>query len=133
MKRLNFMQGLFAIILINLMEYWLFNNVDLVRLWISRVLGTRRQSMAVFSGVDLIFFKSGTSLQLKQGKLSVKAGQNRGLTAMPKPLVAVDEVQCDCINNKKDWSNKKSVFPPLSSNALQSASLSFRMFIIILD
>ena len=62
MKRLNFMQGLFAIILINLMEYWLFNNVDLVRLWISRVLGTRRQSMAVFSGVDLIFFKSGTSL-----------------------------------------------------------------------
>ena len=41
----------------------------------------------------LLFCKSGTSLELKWGKLPAKAGKNRGVTAMPKPLVAIGELQ----------------------------------------
>ena len=40
----------------------------------------------------LTFCKSGTSLYLKWGKLPVKAGQNRGITAPPKSLAAIAEL-----------------------------------------
>ena len=49
----------------------------------------------------LIFCKSDTSLKLKWEKLPVKAGSNRGITALPKPLVAIDELQCDFHQNQK--------------------------------
>ena len=55
----------------------------------------------------LIFCKSGTSLQLKCGKLPVKAGSNMSLTAPPKPLVAIGKLQCDFFRTKNDRSNKK--------------------------
>ena len=42
--------------------------------------------------------------------LPAKAGQNKGLTARPKPLAAIGELQCDCVSTKKDWSNKETLF-----------------------
>ena len=30
----------------------------------------------------------------------MKAVQNRGLTTLPKPLVAIGEMQCDCVSNQ---------------------------------
>ena len=35
-----------------------------------------------------------------------KAGKNRALTAPPKPLIAIGELQCDCVITKNDRSNK---------------------------
>ena len=58
--------------------------------------GVGRQCIMVFLKKNivkrLIFCKSGTSLKLKWGKLSVKTEQNRGKTAPPKPLVAIGEL-----------------------------------------
>ena len=48
-KGLYFIDCLCAMTLSNLLEYWLFENVNLVLLSISRVLGTKRQWMTVFS------------------------------------------------------------------------------------
>ena len=61
----------------------------------------------------MIFCKSGTSLQLKSGKLLVTGGSNRGVTAQPKSLVAIGELQCDFVSTKNDQSNKKTLFQPL--------------------
>ena len=61
----------------------------------------------------MIFYKSDTSLQLKWGKLPAKAEQNRGLTAPVKPLVAIGELQCDCVSTKNDRSNKKIILTPV--------------------
>ena len=40
-------------------------------------------------------------------------GQNRGLTAPTKPLVAIGELRLDCITNKNDQSNKKALLRPM--------------------
>ena len=45
-----------------------------------------------------------------------KTEQNRGLTAPPKLLVAIGELQCDSVSTKNDPSNKKTLFPPLKYN-----------------
>ena len=51
--------------------------------------------MNLISVERLIFCKSGTSLWLKWGKLPPKAGQNKEVTGLPKPLVALGELQVD--------------------------------------
>ena len=43
----------------------------------------------------LIFCRSSNSLKLKWGKLPVKAGTNRGVTATQKPLVAIGGLHGD--------------------------------------
>ena len=48
-KGLCFIECCCAMTLSNLLECWLCDNVDLVLLWISRVFGTKRQCMMVFS------------------------------------------------------------------------------------
>ena len=40
-------------------------------------------------------------------------GSNRGVTAQPKSLVAIGELQCDFVSTKNDQSNKKTLFQPL--------------------
>ena len=61
----------------------------------------------------LIFYKSGTSLQLKWGKLPAKARQNKRLTAPLQPLVVKGELRCDCVSTKNNLSNKNDLFWPL--------------------
>ena len=56
----------------------------------------------------LIFCIIDFSLELKCGKLPAKAGQNRTLTSLPKPLVVMGELQCDL--HKNDLPNKKTYF-----------------------
>lgn len=56
----------------------------------------------------MIIYKSGTSLLVKWGKLSVKPGLDRGLTAQSKPLVAIGGLQYDYVSTKNDQSNGKT-------------------------
>ena len=106
----------------NLLKCWLCDNVNLNLVWISRVLGARRQCMMVFSKKKLnitsvkrlIFYKLGTSLLLKWEKLLVKDVKNRERTASAKPLVAIGELQFDYVSSKNDQSNKKNLFRPLT-------------------
>ena len=92
----------------NLLECWLCENVNLVLLWMSSMLGTRWQGMAVFlrellnqiSVKRLIFCKSDTSS-------SESTWQNSGVTALLlQPLVAKGELQCDLRQHQK-WSVKQ--------------------------
>ena len=77
----------------NLLKCWLCDNVNLNLVWISRVLGARRQCMTVFSKKKLnktsvkrlIFYKLDTSLKLKWEKLLVKDVQN-GMYCTSKTL-----------------------------------------------
>ena len=39
----------------------------------------------------------------------MKIRQNKGLTAPPKPLVAIGELRRDCVSTKNDLKNKKSL------------------------
>ena len=102
----------------NLLKCWLCDNVNLNLVWISRVLGARRQCMMVFSKKilnktsmkRLIFYKVGTFLQLKWENLLVKDVQNRERTAQAKPLAAIGELQFDYVGRKNDRSNKKTYF-----------------------
>lgn len=45
---------------------------------------------------------------MKWGKLSVKPGLDRGLTAQSKPLVAIGGLQYDYVSTKNDQSNGKT-------------------------
>ena len=38
---------------------------------------------------------------VETGKLPAKAGKNRGVTALPKPLVTTGELQCDLHQTQK--------------------------------
>ena len=123
----------------NLLKCWLCDNVNLNLVWISRVLGARRQCMTVFpkkklnkaSVKRLIFYKLGTSLQLKWEKLLVKDVQNRERTAPAKPLVAIGELQFDYVSSKNDRSNKKNLFRPLISQQQLQLFISYSNFLRI--
>ena len=72
----------------------------------------------------LIFCKSGTSLRLKWWKLPIKPGSNRGLTAPPKPLVGIGELQCDFRQHQKWLVKQIKVIRPLDwDNLLLSSSM----------
>ena len=58
----------------------------------------------------LIFYKSGMFLYLKWENLPAKAGKNRGITALPKPLVAIGQLSCDCFRADNDQLNTKILF-----------------------
>ena len=52
---------------------------------------------------------------MKWGKHPAQAGQNRGFTVPPKSLLAIIELQCDCVSTNFDWSNKtKNLFQPIN-------------------
>ena len=69
------------------------------------MLGTRWQCTTVFSEEDIEWNKGGKAYFLlirhffisEMGKTSsiAKAGQNEAVTTLPKPLVAIGELQCD--------------------------------------
>ena len=52
----------------------------------------RRKTLSKTSVKLLIFYKSGMFLYLKWENLPAKAGKNRGITALPKPLVAIGQL-----------------------------------------
>ena len=68
----------------------------------------------------LIFYKLGTSLQLKWEKLLVKDVQDRERTAPAKSLVAIGELQFDYVNCKNDRSNKKKLILTPAPSAIFS-------------
>ena len=86
----------------------------------------QRRILNKISVERLIFYKSGTSLYLKQGKLLAKSGQNKSVIASSKPVVAISELQCDCASTKNNQSNKKCYFNPY----LNISSLKTNVFIL---
>ena len=53
----------------------------------------------------------------------MKAAKNKGLTAWPKQLAVIDELQCDCVSTKNDQSNKETLFRPLTVTIIHSMSV----------
>ena len=94
-KGLYFIVCLCSITLSNLLECWLFENDNLVLFgfqgyWEQDDKAWQHFLRKIFDkiGVErLTFCKSGSFLYLKWGKLLAKAGQNRRVTALSKPLV----------------------------------------------
>lgn len=72
----------------------------------------QRRILNKISVERLIFYKSGTSLYLKQGKLLA--------------IIAISELQCDCVSTKNNQSNKKRYFNPY----LNISSLKTNVFIL---
>ena len=50
---------------------------------------------------DSILWEKLNKTSVKCRKLPVEAGQSRGLTALPKPLVAIAELKCDLCQHQK--------------------------------
>ena len=64
----------------------------------------------------------------EMGKALRETWKNRGLTAPPKPLVAIGDLKCDCISTKDDRANKtKLISTPecLSKEYVIERNLSF--------
>ena len=100
-----------------LLKCWLCNNVDLVLLWISRVLGGNALHDGIFKAkccekADFLQFRH--FFQAEMGKAF--SGQNRGLTTPARPLVAIGELQRYCVNTKNNLSNKKTLFRSVISS-----------------
>ena len=96
-KGLYFIVCLCTITLNNLLECWLYENVNLVLLWISRMLGTRWQSMTVFfeKTIESKKCRKVNFLQVRhffQGKLGKTVDL---LNCYCNLLVAIGELQLD--------------------------------------
>ena len=122
LKGLYFIVCLCSITLSKLLECWVCKNADLVLFGFqgyweqndnpAAAMHFPRKIFSKISVEKLIFCKSSTSLQLKWGKVPVKVGQNRGVTAPSKPLV--QQVNCNELAStpKMTGQTEKPYFDP---------------------
>ena len=103
-KGSHFIVCLCEMTLSKILECWLCKNVNLVLLWISRILEiTRWLTMTVFFWENYWIKEVWKGyFSANQTLLPAKVGQNNGVTVpLLQPLVATGKLQCDLYQHEK--------------------------------